>query len=239
PPPKNVALHRRTIATSFERAGLEPARAVDGNFGTRWASKFSDPQFIIVDLDSTRQIESVWLYWEAAYAKEYKIQISDDLQHWQCVYHDTSGTGGIKRIPVNAAGRYVQMYGIKRATQWGYSLYEMEIYLSTATGIGSHNADTTAFAPRSYVLHENYPNPFNPRTTVEYAVPTPGPVRIQIFDALGRLVATLVDRVQEPGTYRLEWQGRNAAGQAVASGLYFLIMHAQNFTQVRKMLLLR
>lgn len=237
PPPVNAALRQRVIATSFERAGLEAENAVDGQYSTRWSSAFSDEQFILIDLDSTRQIERVLLYWEAAYGAEYQIQVSDDLQQWNTIVHITDGDGGLDEIVVGASARYVRMKGIRRATPWGYSLYEFEVYLAGASTAVDEDASPGRL-PDTFMLGENYPNPFNPLTTIEYAIPEKATVLIQVFDLLGGLVATLVEAEQGPGRYRVVWDGRNDARQAQASGLYFYRMTVGSFVQSKKMLLL-
>ena len=70
-------------------------------------------------------------------------------------------------------------------------------------------------------LFQNYPNPFHDRTAIAYAVERPGPVTVMVYDLLGRHVRTLVDQTQPVGTYEVGWDGRDAAGQPVASGTYF------------------
>lgn len=91
--------------------------------------------------------------------------------------------------------------------------------------------------PISYMLESNYPNPFNPITTIEYALPKAGPVTIRIYNMLGQVVATLVDDFQTAGFHHVQWRGTNQAGQAVASGLYFYRMRAGDILQTKAMLL--
>jgi hypothetical protein len=129
---KNLALHQPAKASSI--ADNSPAaNAVDGDSGTRWSSAYNDREWIYVDLGSKKKIDEVRLLWEAAYGKSYKIQISDDAENWEDVYTETNGKGGIESIPLFAlSGRYVRLLGTERATNYGYSLWELEIY---GTGI--------------------------------------------------------------------------------------------------------
>lgn len=83
-------------------------------------------------------------------------------------------------------------------------------------------------------LFENYPNPFNPTTTIRYQLPTPGQVTLKVYDVLGREVATLVNEVKQPGTYTEQWD----AG-AVASGVYFYQLNVGNHVSTRKMFVLK
>ena len=127
----NPALNKAT-ASSVESSSYTADKAVDGNGTTRWSSGFNDPQWISIDLGSTYKIASVILKWEAAYGKNYTIDMSDDGANWTTVYTKTNGTGGPETLTVNGTGRYVRMYGTARGTIYGYSLWEMEVY-GTAT----------------------------------------------------------------------------------------------------------
>jgi hypothetical protein len=135
PPPvagTNVALHAATTASSYQATGngapFTPSLATDGNNATRWASDWSDPQWLQVDLGRSVTFNHVQLVWEAAYGKAYDIQVSDDGTTWRTVYSTTTGDGGVDDIGVTATGRYVRMSGTQRGTGWGYALYEFGVY---------------------------------------------------------------------------------------------------------------
>jgi hypothetical protein len=115
-------------ASSVQGAPWPAADAVDGNFGTRWSSQFSDPQWLEVDLGATHTVTKVVLYWERAYATAFQIQVSDNGTTWTDVYSTTTGPGGLQTLAVHGDGRYVRMYGIRRATQYGYSLWEFQVF---------------------------------------------------------------------------------------------------------------
>jgi hypothetical protein len=104
------------------------ANAVDGNLGTRWSSEFSDPQWLEVDLGSAHAITKVVLDWETAYASAFQIQVSDNGVAWTDIYSMEAGPGGAQTLQVHGTGRYVRMYGTQRATQWGYSLWEFQVF---------------------------------------------------------------------------------------------------------------
>jgi hypothetical protein len=124
----NVAQGKTATASSTENAGFPASNAVDGNTGTRWSSAFSDPQWLEVDLGSTQPICQVVLQWEAAYGKAFQIQTSADNSTWTTIYSTTAGTGGTQTLPVTGSGRYIRMYGTARGTQYGYSLWEFQVY---------------------------------------------------------------------------------------------------------------
>ena len=115
-------------ASSLEAAGYPASNAVDGNLSTRWSSAFSDPQWLQVDLGATHAISKVVLTWEAAYATAFQVQTSTDGTNWTTIYSTTTGTGGTQTLSVTGSGRYVRMYGTARATQYGYSLWEFQVY---------------------------------------------------------------------------------------------------------------
>jgi hypothetical protein len=101
---------------------------------------------------------------------------------------------------------------------------------SAAVGIGQD----TPTMPRRFSLFPNYPNPFNPTTTIEYDLPIVSDVTLVIFDILGRKVVTLVSGLQQPGRQRVVW---NAA--EYPSGIYFYRLKADDFVETKKMVLLK
>jgi eukaryotic-like serine/threonine-protein kinase len=104
------------------------AYAVDGNLGTRWSSASSDPQWLEVDLGATHSVTKVVLYWERAYATAFQIQVSDNGTTWADIYSTTTGAGGEQTLQVSGSGRYVRMYGTHRVTQYGYSVWEFQVF---------------------------------------------------------------------------------------------------------------
>jgi hypothetical protein len=93
--------------------------------------------------------------------------------------------------------------------------------------------------PTEYALSQNAPNPFNASTQIPYQLPKAGEVSLVIYNILGQQVRVLVREKQEAGYYRAAWDGKDARGRQVASGIYLVRMQASEFTQVRKILLLK
>ncbi len=93
--------------------------------------------------------------------------------------------------------------------------------------------------PQRLILYQNYPNPFNPSTTIAYSLPKHGQVRLRIYNALGQLVRTLVDRVEPPGERRVIWDGKNNGGKEIATGIYIYQLESAGASLSRKMLLIR
>jgi beta-mannanase len=132
---ENIAYQRTITATSTQSDDYKPEYAVDANGESRWASQSYDNQNLIVDLWSVQTVGGVKIAWEDAYASQFQVQVSTDNQNWQTVYENYSATGGTQEIPFSAVqARYVKIYLIKRATEYGFSIYEFEIYGNQSGG---------------------------------------------------------------------------------------------------------
>ncbi|MFN3561802.1 MAG: T9SS type A sorting domain-containing protein [Chloroherpetonaceae bacterium] len=119
-----------------------------------------------------------------------------------------------------------------RAATFGNGVYERKL-----RPIGQVSAPTpTPSKISDFTLEQNYPNPFNPTTTIRYAIPTAGQVRLELFDVLGRKVATLVNQRQAAGTHTYTL---NAARYALASGTYFYRLQVGNQVETKKMMLVK
>jgi PKD repeat protein/fibronectin type 3 domain-containing protein len=113
--------------------------------------------------------------------------------------------------------------------------------VQTTDGVFALDAQqlSVRLVPSQFALVQNFPNPFNPETTIAYDLSERAPVRLEIYDILGQRVRVLMDEVQVAGRYQVRWDGRNAQGQGVGSGVYFYRLQAGGFNQVRRMLLLK
>jgi hypothetical protein len=116
-----------------------------------------------------------------------------------------------------------------------HHMYDILVWLG-------NNPPTPVAATPTYrnTLSQNYPNPFNPQTSIEFTVKELAPVNVKIYNVRGQLVKTLANDRFAPGTtHTLHWDGRNDAGQQVSSGVYFYKLVTNNFTQTKKMVLLK
>jgi len=96
--------------------------------------------------------------------------------------------------------------------------------------------------PKAFGLSQNFPNPFNPSTVISYTIPDQSEdiaVKLNVFNIRGQLVQTLVDEVQGPGVYTVNWEGVDRQGRKVSSGIYFYRINAGNYVAMRKMVLLK
>ncbi len=229
-PPINIALNKTATSSSVESSSYPPSYAVDGNSSTRWSSQFSDPQWLKVDLGAVYDIDHVTILWETAYASEFEVLVSADGASWQVAQHISNGTGGLNNLPISMKARYVEMYGMQRATQWGYSIYEFQVYIPDTTD----SVDGSAQIPQKYLLEDNFPNPFNPSTEIRYQLSTASQVTLKVYDVLGREVATLAEGKESAGYYKVKFDGSR-----LSSGLYFYRLTANNFSSAKKMMLVK
>ncbi|MFH1518396.1 MAG: T9SS type A sorting domain-containing protein, partial [Pseudomonadota bacterium] len=91
----------------------------------------------------------------------------------------------------------------------------------------------------SFSLFPNYPNPFNVGTVISYSTSDNGPVKLEVFDILGRSIATLVDEVQSVGLHHVNWNGQVNDGNRAASGIYLYRLKTAHAAETRKMIILR
>jgi len=137
-----ISQGKTATASSSESVGFPASNAVDGNFGTRWSSAFSDPQWLQVDLGATATVSSVLIDWESAYARSFSVKTSANGSAWTTIYSTTAGTGGRQTITAGGSGRYVRLETTVRATQWGVSLNEFQVF-----GSGGSAPPTTPTIP--------------------------------------------------------------------------------------------
>lgn len=230
-PPQNLALKKSVSVSSVESSSYSGPNAVDGNYTSRWSSQFSDPQTFTVDLGQILHFNQIKIYWETAYGKDYIIETSADGTNWNKIVDQKNGFGGIEKWDVNENGRFIRLTGTKRGTEWGYSMYEFEVFDidSSASAVGE-----SLIFPNKFYLEQNFPNPFNPTTKIIWQSPISGWQSLKIYNILGSEVATLVNEVKPAGRYEIEFDGSD-----LSSGVYFYTFKSDNFTQTKKLVLLK
>lgn len=137
----NLALGKPTAASSFENPQVLPASsAVDGVLASRWASAFQqDNQWLRVDLGSVQDISEVQVFWEAAYATRYRVDLSDDGTNWRTGVRtitktsNTDGVADVISLPAGTRARFVRIWGLTRAlAPYGYSVRELQVFAPTS-----------------------------------------------------------------------------------------------------------
>jgi hypothetical protein len=112
-----------------------------------------------------------------------------------------------------------------------------------ATGVGDHGGVGSAL-PRAYALGQNFPNPFNPSTTIRFAIPAGEGeagvhTTLSVFNLRGQLVRTLVDEEKAPGEYSVQWDGRNDKGEPTGSGVFLYRLQSGDYSATRKMIIVK
>lgn len=172
----NIALGKPAVASTTETTALIAGNAVDGNGTTRWSSQFADPQWIYVNLGKTYSINRVTLIWEGAYAKDYKIQTSTDALNWTDIKTVTGNTSlNNDWTGLTGTGSYVRVLGTARATVYGYSLFELQVYgtevggnLAPTVSITSPSNNSTFIAPATVNFSSNASDPDGTISKVEF-----------------------------------------------------------------------
>ncbi|WP_223233320.1 cellulase family glycosylhydrolase [Chitinophaga sp. CF418] len=182
----NIALNKPVTVSSVEGAGLEGNYAVDGNTSTRWsATMYADPQWITVDLGSSYNISQVKISWEAAYAKDYLLQVSTDNTNWTTVKTIQGNTSlGNDHTGLSATGRYVRIYGTARGSDYGYSIYELEVYGTNAAR--QANVETTAVKNNVQQITV-YPVPAHDHVLITIPDGVQQKSRISLYDMNGKV----------------------------------------------------
>ncbi len=93
--------------------------------------------------------------------------------------------------------------------------------------------------PKEFTISQNFPNPFNPTTNIQYSLPSGGMVKVEIFNSIGQKVNTLVNEMKNAGNHQITWNGKNIYGQDVSSGIYFYKVSKDNFSLTKKMMLIK
>ena len=164
----NLALNKGvTVSSNQDAIAFPPAAAVDGNLGTRWSSAAADPQWIYVDLGANYNVNRVKVTWETAMASSYQIQIATAATGpWTTMRTITGNTVSVNdNTGLTGTGRYVRIYGTARATIYGYSIWELEVY-GTAS---AREATVENLELKNDKAISFYPNPVTNIVNVEGA----------------------------------------------------------------------
>jgi beta-glucosidase len=173
----NLCLNKPVTATSSENSSLGASKAVDGDFSTRWSSNFSDPQSITVDLQGEYNLDVIALSWETAYSSEYKLEVSIDKTNWTEIVHETNADGGNDLFYPGIVAGYIRVQGLKRATQWGHSLWEIQAF-GEPTSVNQTSDDA------NIVLS---PNPSDGAFTIS-GLPKGEQFAVEVFNITGKRI---------------------------------------------------
>jgi len=173
----------------------------------------------------------------AASAATYGVQVALG-NNFETIVEDVTGISGNSHSVGGLDPLTVYSWRVRAevdATPGAWSAREtFETSVGTAVGDDAESGLPTAFA-----LGQNYPNPFNPSATIEYELPQRAHVKLEVLNLLGQRVRMLVDEEIPAGAHNVVWEGRSSEGKAVASGVYFYRIVADDFLDTKKMLLLK
>jgi hypothetical protein len=233
------------VTTSSWEQNFSPDKMIDGlgmaASDSRWESAKSMPDTIIYDFGENVSMDSLNISFykgESGRLYKYSVYTSKDLQVWNSKINDVwSDDSEWTILEIDSTrSRYIQVI-LKDCNQGKKSsIWEFESF-------GSKNKIDyqTQGTPNTFELSQNYPNPFNPSTKINYNIPTLTnsskveiTVQLKIYDILGNEVATLVDEEKPAGNYEVEFKAEN-----LASGVYIYRLKTSEYTDTKKMLLLR
>lgn len=146
------------------------------------------------------------------------------------LYGINSANNFIRIDTTNAAGTLIGPIGFTQATAFA---------MRTDSPTVSVNDGKVSALPEVYSLQQNYPNPFNPATTIAYHLPRASQVKLMVYNLAGQLVRILANAPQAAGRWQINWDGKDDAGNDVASGVYLYRLEAGNFAETKKMILMR
>ncbi len=226
-------------ASTTTDTNTSPLKTLDGlvngdpDPNSRWAAEVM-PQWIQYDLGVIKPINVIALsfyQWNNGRVYEYSIQSSDDEVTWNNVVLNASSSNQEWTLnEINSlSARYIRVVCLSNNVNDWAGLWEARIVEETGVTAGDNND-----IPKTFNLAQNFPNPFNPSTTVQYSVADAGLIKIAVYNVIGQEIARLVNEEKQPGTYNITFDASN-----LPSGIYFCRMEANDFTSTRKMILLK
>lgn len=188
-------------------------------------------------------LNALFSWQPSQYAQDYQLQVASNYQVYtagdsvgmflpQNVLFDTIVTDTSVRFAVELDSNMTYFWHVRAVNGLGPGQFSTTWKFSTGTELTSIEERTGV--PRAFALSQNYPNPFNPTTIISYSVPTASMVTLEVYDALGRRVGTLVDSEKNPGRYSVEFNGAD-----LASGVYFITMRAGSYMNTCKMMMIK
>lgn len=171
--------------------------------------------------------------YEGRQVRHFEVLVSDDMTNWTSAYVGSRSSGEYVRyqFPV-VFGKYVKLVILGQDDTWA-QLVEFEVLFDSKEGFQTEDAEVTA-VPNEYALENNYPNPFNPTTTINFQLPKDGHVELAVYNMVGQKVATLINGQVNAGYHSVAWE----AGKH-PSGIYLYRIEAGDFMQTKRMVLLK
>jgi hypothetical protein len=139
-------------------------------------------------------------------------------------------------LPGNTEYNFKGVLDDIRIYNYALSYSNIQLLYDFSTDI---QTDNESDIPKNFGLVQNYPNPFNGQTNIEYRISTQSNVKLEIFNILGQKIKTLIEEEKSPGYFTISWDGKNNFGDSMNSGIYFIKLSADKFTETKKIMLLK
>ena len=173
---------------------------------------------------------------DATSAAQPEIKVANTLiNQWEELTFDFSSRIGVDPVVKDQIVIFPD-FDLTGRTQDNICYFD-NISFSPSNSVGVDNRRETL--PQGFALEQNFPNPFNPFTTLRYDLPEDALVNITIYDMMGRVVSNLVSSQQRAGYKSIQWNATNDAGSPVSAGIYLYMIQAEEFSQTKKMVLLK
>ena len=184
----------------------------------------------------------------------FNITADSEIEKSSVQFHCLENGTAWKSIPVNSSGDdyFIQLNAMPDLDQFGFYIsltdvdgkvsdvpYQAPDILYQFSGNGPYQVSVQLDQPESCRLLQNYPNPFNGVTQITFQISESGPVELRIYNVAGQRVATLLNESLMAGEYTVLWDGHDASGRSVSSGLYLYVLKASGYRESRKMILSR
>ncbi len=200
-------------------------------------SDFANPVLVNSISDPTATVHNLVIIGDYVYTSYYnagfKVFDASDPVNPQLIYqYDTEPN--VEGVGFNGA---FGVYPLAPSGNVYVSDSNFGLFIFSSLDIGTSVSETTL--PRKFTVYDNYPNPFNPATTISYDLQEAGHVKVSVYNALGQKIKILVDENQKAGSHRLQWDGTNNGGLIVTSGIYFYEIEAGDKISVKSMLFVK
>jgi len=207
---------------------------LDGKFdvnvsGVQLELRWDKDKLELSNISQTARTKKLGLYHNNGKDGELKVGMVDIKGK----EHISAGEGALLKVNIKSKSDSLDLSSLEINEAILFDENGRKLAVKIVNKVGNLNL------PKKFSLSQNYPNPFNPQTVIKYALPHGCEVKITIYNVLGQKVRTLVDEYQNAGYKRVEWDSKNDGGEEIASGVYFYRIKAGEFTQSKKMVILK
>lgn len=238
--PGNVA-RGKTATASSASSGDPASRAVDGNTSTKWKSDAGGTQWLEVDLGSTHATANAVIRWDGSRrARDFQFQyFNSTTSAWVTIYSQTNNGSSTSTFSFTSTCARRFRVNMTRGNSSRYGINELEIRGCPCTAAsskadGASLQEPTPIGPEEIVLERNYPNPFNPSTTIRFNLPHETFVMLNVYNVIGEEVAVLVNERHRAGHHSVVFEAPH-----LPSGVYFAVLLVDETRAMQRLLLMK